>query len=71
MKNSPPLDKPLRELCPVCRERPAKPETGICEQCELEAQAGCAEVIDLDDERLFRKWLDVMRKPHDDTEGEI
>lgn len=30
---------PIRELCPVCRERPAKQETEVCQTCEDDAQA--------------------------------
>ena len=33
------LDTPCRSLCPVCRERPAKQETELCQRCEDDAQA--------------------------------
>ncbi len=32
------LKKPLRDLCPHCRERPALDEHGLCEECALFAQ---------------------------------
>ncbi|MGI9408429.1 MAG: hypothetical protein ACR2OV_00040 [Hyphomicrobiaceae bacterium] len=32
---SPPLKKPLRDLCPHCRERPREPETELCENCTI------------------------------------
>ena len=50
---SPPLKKPLRDLCPVCKERPAKQETEVCQSCEDDAQAN---VVDLDERRDFAKW---------------
>lgn len=44
-KGSPYVHRTPRALCPVCRERPARPETEVCEPCELKAQAN---VVDLD-----------------------
>lgn len=51
------LNRPLRDLCPACKERPAKRETEVCERCELEAQAN---VVDLGQERAFRHVLKIM-----------
>ena len=52
---SPYVNLPRRDLC-ACKRGPAREETGLCESCELEAQAN---VTDLDEERKFRRFVDV------------
>ena len=56
---SPYLERPLRELCPVCRERPAKAETEVCEICELKAQA---DIIDFDEMTAHRMYAGIGGK---------
>lgn len=52
------LNRTLREIqskhdiCPVCRQRPAKPETEVCQRCEDDAQAN---VVDLDADHI-KAW---------------
>lgn len=49
---SPPLRKPLRDLCD-CGRGPKKAETEMCQHCEDDAQAN---VVALDERRDFAKW---------------
>lgn len=52
------VERPLRDLCPVCRERPAKPEIEICERCYDDAQAN---IIDADEMQAHRMYAGGKR----------